>query len=269
MITRFTVHCRSFVWYLIIAFTICSIPHFELVPAELAGLLSDEAYAAQACSTASCPTREYVYDAQGRMVTERQLLENGGISETYYSYSGFSTTKTDPDKCVKTETRDYLGRIVRAEETFEGRVLRIAYAYNAANDLLSMTDPQGSVTAMAYDNLGRRVSLADSHTGTWNYAYDGNGNLVKQTDPAGHSVKEKKVGISVEISALDEHIIIAIAIAAAGAIMFIVGIILGDIVVPAFAKSIEAASKFLLVAGVVGTIELEELNFFVYIIFRM
>ena len=39
MITHFKVRCRSFVWYLIVAFTICSIPHFELLPVELAGLL--------------------------------------------------------------------------------------------------------------------------------------------------------------------------------------------------------------------------------------
>ena len=97
MITRFTIRCRSFVWYLIVAFTICSIPHFELLPVELAGLLSSEAYAAQTSSAGSCPVHEYVYDARGRVVTERHLLENGGVSETHYSYSGFSTTKTDPD----------------------------------------------------------------------------------------------------------------------------------------------------------------------------
>jgi uncharacterized protein RhaS with RHS repeats len=75
------------------------------------------------------------------VITERQLLENGGVSETRYSYSGLSTTKTDPDGRMKTETRDYLGRIVRVEETFDGRVLRIAHTYNAVNDLLNMTDP--------------------------------------------------------------------------------------------------------------------------------
>jgi hypothetical protein len=123
-----------------LAFTICTIPHFELVPAELASLLSSEAYAAQTGSDGSCPAREYIYVAKYRIFTERQLLENGLVSKTRYSYSGFSTTKSDLDGRVKTETRDYLGRIVRAEEAFEVRVLRIAYTYNAANDLLSMTD---------------------------------------------------------------------------------------------------------------------------------
>lgn len=108
VITCPTVRCRSFVWYLIIAFTICSIPHFELAPAELAGFLSSEAYAAQTDYASSCPAREYVHDALGRIATERQLLENGRVSETRYNYSGFSTTKTDPDGRVKTETGDYL-----------------------------------------------------------------------------------------------------------------------------------------------------------------
>lgn len=96
MITRFTLRCRSFAWYLIIAFTICSIPHFDLIPAELSGMLEREAYAAQTPS-GSCPVREYIYDAQGRVVTERQFLENGNVSETHNSFNGFSTTKIDPD----------------------------------------------------------------------------------------------------------------------------------------------------------------------------
>jgi hypothetical protein len=53
MITRFKVRCRSFVWYLVVAFTICSIPHFELLPAELAGMLGREAYAAPAPAVSS------------------------------------------------------------------------------------------------------------------------------------------------------------------------------------------------------------------------
>lgn len=108
-----------------------------------AGLLSSEAYAAQTDSVDSCPVREYVYDALGRIVTERQLLENGEVSETHYRYSGFSMTKTDPDGRVKTDTRDCLGRTVRVEETSESRMPRISYSYNAAGDLMGMTDPTG------------------------------------------------------------------------------------------------------------------------------
>ena len=161
MISRFKVYCHSFVWYLIVAFTICSIPHFELVPLALSSLLGSEAYAAQAsdvssspnvsrftdvekvCSAGSCPVREYVYDARDRVVTERQILDNGGVLETHYAYSGFSTTKTDPDGRVKTETRDYLGRIVGVVKPFEGKALRTSYSYNAAGDLLGMLDPTG------------------------------------------------------------------------------------------------------------------------------
>ena len=192
MITHFKVHCRSFVWYLVAAFTICSIPHFEMLPAELAGMLGREAHAAQTPSS-SCPVHEYVYDARGRVVTERQHLANG-IATTQYVYSGFSTTKTDPEGRMKTETRDYLGRMVRAEETFESRVLRIAYAYNAAGDFLSMTD--------------------------------GNGNLVKQTDPTGHSVKDKKVMMLLGESSLDGSNQSKIKIILCATIGSIIGIIL-------------------------------------------
>ncbi|MGD0276510.1 MAG: hypothetical protein ABSB79_10760 [Syntrophales bacterium] len=70
-------------------------------------MLGREAYAAQTPSS-SCPVHEYVYDAQGRVVTERQLLEKGDISEKRYSYSGFSITKMDLESRMKTENRDYL-----------------------------------------------------------------------------------------------------------------------------------------------------------------
>ncbi|MGD0276817.1 MAG: hypothetical protein ABSB79_12345 [Syntrophales bacterium] len=68
MITRFAVRCRSLIWFLMVAFTICSIPHFNLVQAELAGLLGSEGYAAQVSdvSSGSCPVHEYVYDVLGR-----------------------------------------------------------------------------------------------------------------------------------------------------------------------------------------------------------
>ena len=111
MITCFKVRCRSFVWYVTIAFTICSIPHFELVPMELAGLLSSEAYAAQTDSAGSHPVCEYIYDARGRVVIEMKLLEKWRVSEIRYNYSGFSTMKMGPDRRVKTEIRNYLGRI--------------------------------------------------------------------------------------------------------------------------------------------------------------
>ena len=247
MITHFKIRCRSFVWYVVVAFTICSIPHFELLPAEFAGMLGREAYAAQTPSS-SCPVHEYVYDARGRVVTERQRLENG-ISETNYAYSGFSTTKADPEGLAKTETRDYLGRMVRVEEGFEGRVLQIAYTYNAVGDLLVMTDPRGSATAMAYDSLGQRVSLVDPNAGVWSYAYDSNGNLVKQTDPTGHSVKDKKENTSNEKAGE--------ALAVIGAVIFLTTMVV-MVIGLAFVKSGSSGDiniqKFVLGGVALGTL---------------
>ncbi|MGD0274882.1 MAG: hypothetical protein ABSB79_02330 [Syntrophales bacterium] len=76
MISHFKDRFRSFVWYLIVSFTIRSVPHFELVPLELAGFLIGEAHAAQMMVVSSFPKNlaqlsfetSYTYDYSGKVV---------------------------------------------------------------------------------------------------------------------------------------------------------------------------------------------------------
>lgn len=64
MMTRFSNRCRSFVWHLIAVFTICSIPHFGLLPTELAGMTGREAHAAQAPAVSLSDETAYQYTGQ-------------------------------------------------------------------------------------------------------------------------------------------------------------------------------------------------------------
>jgi len=57
------------------------------------------------------------------------------------------------------------------------------YAFDANGNLLSETDPLGSVTAYVYDNLGRKTSETDAETGVTAYTYDSAGRMTSLTDP--------------------------------------------------------------------------------------
>ncbi|WP_343391853.1 RHS repeat domain-containing protein [Candidatus Amarobacter glycogenicus] len=51
-----------------------------------------------------------------------------------------------------------------------------------ADRLVQMTGPDGAVTTITYDLLGRKMSMNDPDMGAWSYTYDTAGNLVAQTD---------------------------------------------------------------------------------------
>ena len=56
-------------------------------------------------------------------------------------------------------------------------------------NLLTVTDNGGNQTRMAYDNLGRKITMHDPDMGDWVYSYDANGNLKMQTDARGQIIR--------------------------------------------------------------------------------
>jgi len=54
----------------------------------------------------------------------------------------------------------------------------VQYAYDAASNRVSMTDPQGTETTYGYDQLNRLTTLANSWAGTFGFSYD---NLSRRT----------------------------------------------------------------------------------------
>jgi RHS repeat-associated protein len=127
------------------------------------------------------PYVQTIYDYLGRPITVQTFNDSGSTATTGYTYSGFSTTTTDPDGNIKIETKDYLGRVVKVQEDTGGGTTN--YTYNAAGDLLSVVDNNNNTTSMAYDTLGRKKTMTDPDMGYWQYtSYDGNGNLLTQID---------------------------------------------------------------------------------------
>ncbi|MFT3789675.1 MAG: RHS repeat-associated core domain-containing protein [Rudaea sp.] len=59
------------------------------------------------------------------------------------------------------------------------------YAYDARDNLRSVTDPDGLVTGYTYDGLNNLTQLQSPDTGTSGYSYDAAGNRITQTDARG------------------------------------------------------------------------------------
>jgi len=128
------------------------------------------------------PKVETIYDYRGRPTQVTTPDGTYGTVTTGYSYSGLATTITDPDTRQKTETRDYLGRIIQVTEYANTGAQNTTYTYNAAGDLLTIKDPLNNTITNTYDTLGRKIAMIDPDLGSWEYIYDPNGNLLSETN---------------------------------------------------------------------------------------
>ncbi len=130
-----------------------------------------------------------VFDDRGRPISIDSPDGQHGTINTFISYSGLATTTTDPDNASKTELKDYLGRVVQVtEHADQGDNYITTYNYNAAGDLLDVTDHHGNLTTISYDTLGRKTGMSDPDMGVWSYAYDPNSNLISQTDAKNQTI---------------------------------------------------------------------------------
>ncbi len=122
------------------------------------------------------------YDYLSRPLTVRSPDDGGGTVDVTIAYDGFSTTGTDPDGNVKTQTTDHLGRIMEVEEENEGDTYTTTYDYDASGGLKTVTDDAGNITTINYNTLGWKTDMTDPDMGYCEYTYDLNGNLITQTD---------------------------------------------------------------------------------------
>ncbi|MBI4597113.1 MAG: glycohydrolase toxin TNT-related protein [Candidatus Omnitrophica bacterium] len=121
------------------------------------------------------------YDPLGRTLTVTE--PDGSVSST--SYSDWTVTATDALGHQTRRASDAYGRLVTVEELNPPNTYTTRYQYDAANRLTRVTDHAGNATVMAYDSLGRKLSMDDPDMGHWTYGYDAVDNLTNQTDARG------------------------------------------------------------------------------------
>jgi RHS repeat-associated protein len=127
------------------------------------------------------PITRYQYDAAGRRTRQIQTYNAAGAQEllTQYTFDALDriTAVTLPDPDDFTSSGGSNGPLASPVTS---------YAYSAAGDLASVTDPRGYVTAYVYDALHRTTrEIKDNATlqAKTRYFYDTLGNLSRVQDP--------------------------------------------------------------------------------------
>ena len=137
----------------------------------------------------SAPKTTYKYDSLGRITEVKDPMNR--VAKTFYF--GWSTLSLDPEGHQTVSNQDAYGRLVEVinfvGEYPNTRPYAITtYEYDILDNLVKVTAPQGIVTHIHYDSLGRKISMDDPDLGHWEYRYDNNGNLIWQKDAKGQII---------------------------------------------------------------------------------
>ena len=143
------------------------------------------------------------FDALGRLIAiEQPHLDGDAAARTELSWDalGRSTRVDYPDGTFSTRTYDPFdiwvtdaagntswmhlnrdGRPTRATAWDDGVAVNTRYSYLPGGLLETTTGPNGAVTTMGYDALGRRVSLTDPDAGLRTFGYNAFGETEVET----------------------------------------------------------------------------------------
>ncbi|MFG6200814.1 RHS repeat-associated core domain-containing protein [Nonomuraea sp. JJY05] len=155
-------------------------------------------------------TTEMRYDVLGRLIEatgpQVKVDKSGTAADAHptarfgYDAVGAKTHETDAEGRTVTSVFDKIGRLTsrRAPDyTPPGGTTvtpATSYAYNAAGQLISTTDPRGYMTTFDYDKLGRQVRVTDptpdgQQAGTWVTEYDLAGEKLATVNPNGGRIE--------------------------------------------------------------------------------
>jgi RHS repeat-associated protein len=132
----------------------------------------------------------YVYDTYGNL--QRQTDPLGAVTAYTYDNLGRKTSMTPPSPAAPTTyTYDALGHLssVTVTSNDPNTPSQLThYAYDPNGNKTSETDPNGNVTAYAYDQLNRlkTVTYPTTPPSSTSYTYDYRNNVTGTTDQALH-----------------------------------------------------------------------------------
>lgn len=123
----------------------------------------------------------YTYDAYDRVTS----LKYASGKEDTFSYSNTSITSV-VDGVSKTEKYNASGDIISVTDPAG----TITYNYRPDGQMSSVVALGGVTTTFGYDVYGRQVSIYDPSLGHIRYTYDDMGNIVQETDANGSDTKK-------------------------------------------------------------------------------
>jgi RHS repeat-associated protein len=133
-------------------------------------------------------TWAYQYDEAGNRTRVTDPLSN---AVQYTSNAVNDVTQvTDERNNITSFTYDSMNRLWKVTPPAAGGtgVLDTVYAYDAAGNLASRTDPNAHATSWTYD-LDGWLTRRTTPVGIWNLTYDANGNLKTDETPVGSSTQ--------------------------------------------------------------------------------
>ena len=137
-------------------------------------------------SGASNGYQAFEYDALDRIKTDRLYQANGTLDRTTgTSYSGRTTTTTDPLGRAHREVSDVMGRLRRVIDPSPGGTTW--YEYDSLGNLNRIVDAIGAVSTGTYNVRGFRTQWSDSDRGSWSFKPNALGELAEWTDARGQS----------------------------------------------------------------------------------
>ncbi len=120
----------------------------------------------------------FTYDPIDRI----SIIINPDKTTKSFNYTKWNVTVTNELGKQQLQVLDAYGRITKVIEYNGDETYITTYTYDAAGNLIKITDNEGNNFTFAYDLLGRKTGMSDPDMGVWNYTYDAVGNLIKQND---------------------------------------------------------------------------------------
>ena len=128
----------------------------------------------------------YTYNGQGLPVTVTDAAK--GKTTFAYDAAGHLTSQTDALNNVTNFTYDANGNrltqaVTRTKSDGTKETLTTSYVYDADNRVTITTNPDQTVTRVAYNSIGKQSDIFDAFQRKTHYDYDNNGRLKTVTYP--------------------------------------------------------------------------------------
>ena len=146
----------------------------------------------------------YSYDLDGNLLTKTD--RNGHLIDYGYDFLNRLTSKSYPDSTAVNytydlanrltqvsdptgtygDTYDNMGRLTQTSTAYafiSGKNFTVGYAYDAASNRTSMTDPQNAASAYVYDTLNRMTTLTYPSRTNYSFTYDALGRRTQLSRP--------------------------------------------------------------------------------------